>query len=84
MHLLALPLLAERFFNTRENLWTATFHYNALPWLILVLAMADGAHRYGVFDADRRGMLLRRSLAVLLVATPVALIFVGTRSGSCR
>ena len=77
--LLALPLLAERFFNVRENLWTATFHYNALPWLILVMAMADGAHRYGVFDADRRGMLLRRSLAVLLVATPVALIFVGDR-----
>jgi hypothetical protein len=77
--LLALPLLAERFFNNRENLWTATFHYNALPWLILVMAMADGAQRYGLFDADRRAMLLRRALAVLLVATPLALIFIGDK-----
>ena len=43
--LLALPLLAERFFNSRDNLWLPLFHYNALPWLILVLAMVDGADR---------------------------------------
>jgi uncharacterized membrane protein len=77
--LLALPLLAERFFNSRHNLWTETFHYNALPWLILVLAMTDGADRLGLFDADRRAVLLRRALGVLLVATPLVLIFLGDR-----
>jgi len=76
---LALPLLAERFFNSRHNLWTETFHYNALPWLILVLAMVDGAHRLGLFDAERRAMRLRRALAVLLVATPLVLIVIGHR-----
>jgi uncharacterized membrane protein len=75
--LLALPLLAERFFNTRINLWTATFHYNALPWLILVLAMIDGAHRLGVFEASQRALRLRRALAALLVAAPLALIVAG-------
>jgi hypothetical protein len=74
---LALPLLAERFFNSRHNLWTETFHYNALPWLILVMAMVDGAQRLGLFDADRRAVLLRRALAGLLVAAPVVLIFIG-------
>ncbi|MCW2647899.1 MAG: putative rane protein [Pseudonocardiales bacterium] len=75
--LLALPLLAERFFNSRRNLWTETFHYNALPWLILVMAMVDGADRLGLFDANRRAVLLRRALGVLLVATPLVLIFIG-------
>ena len=75
--LLTLPLFAERFFNSRHNLWTATFHYNALPWLVLTLAMIDGAARFGLFDADRRAALGRRLLAGLLVATPVLLIFFG-------
>jgi uncharacterized membrane protein len=77
--ILALPLLAERFFNTRLNLWGPTFHYNALPWLILVLAMVDGAARLGLFNADRRSVLLRRGLAAVLVATPILLIFIGPR-----
>ncbi|MEP7177640.1 MAG: DUF2079 domain-containing protein [Pseudonocardiales bacterium] len=75
--LLALPLLAERFFNSRHNLWTETFHYNALPWLILLLAMVDGADRLGFFDAHRRAFLVRRALGIWLLATPVALIFIG-------
>ncbi|MFN2517933.1 MAG: DUF2079 domain-containing protein [Jatrophihabitantaceae bacterium] len=75
--LLALPLLAELFFNSRHFLWTAMFHYSALPWLILVLAMIDGAHRLGLFDQDRRAVLVRRALAALLVATPLALIVFG-------
>ena len=74
--LLALPLLAERFFNSRHNLWTTTFHYNALPWLILIMAMVDGADRFGLFDATHRATRLRRALAALLVVTPVALIFI--------
>ena len=79
--LLALPLLAEQFFNSRRFLWSETFHYNALPWLILVLAMIDGAHRLGLFNSDRRAKLLRSGLAVLLVATPLALIVIGGRVG---
>lgn len=76
--LLALPLLAERFFNSRGNLWGATFHYNALPWLILVMAMVDGAQRAGLFADGTRARRLRTGLASLLVATPLALPFVGS------
>ncbi len=46
---LALPLLAENYFNYRPELWTTHYHYSALPWLVLVLAMVDGAQRLGVF-----------------------------------
>lgn len=77
--LLALPIFAERFFNDRHNLWTPTFHYNALPWLILVLAMVDGAQRLGLFEADRRAELARRALGGLLVAFPLLLVFVGLK-----
>jgi uncharacterized membrane protein len=76
---LALPLFAERFFNSRHNLWTATFHYNALPWLILFMAMIDGAHRFGLFDADVRAVRMRRALAAALALTPVLLIVIGDR-----
>jgi uncharacterized membrane protein len=75
--ILALPLLAERFFNSRHNLWGATFHYNALPWLIFVLAMVDGAQRLGLFESNARAVKLRRGLAALLVAVPLALPFIG-------
>jgi len=74
---LTLPLFAERFFNSRMNLWTTTFHYNALPWLILTMAMVDGAQRLGMFDATRRARILRGSLAALLLATPVFIIVFG-------
>jgi uncharacterized membrane protein len=73
--LLAVPLLAERLFNSRENLWQPHFHYNALPWLVLVMAMVDGAGRFGVFrdsDAARR---MRAALAAWLVAVPILLYF---------
>jgi hypothetical protein len=70
-------LLAERFFNTRPNLWTGTFHYNALPWLILVMAMVHGAQRLGLFEPERLATVLRRGLAVVLAATPLVLIFIG-------
>jgi uncharacterized membrane protein len=75
--LLTVPLLAERFFNTRPNLWTGTFHYNALPWLILVMAMVHGAQRLGLFEPERLATVLRRGLAVVLAATPLVLIFIG-------
>jgi uncharacterized membrane protein len=75
--LLTLPLFAERFFNSRINLWTPTFHYNALPWVILTLAMVDGAHRLGLFDKSRRAKYARRALAGVLAIAPVLLIVVG-------
>jgi hypothetical protein len=62
--LIAVPLLAERFFNSRDHLWTTHFHYNALPWLVLVLAMVDGGARLGVW---RRPKLNRVVLAWLLL-----------------
>ena len=70
--LIALPLLAERFFNSRDHLWTTHFHYNALPWLVLVLAMVDGGARLGCW---RRPRLNRAVLAWLLIV-PVYLIAV--------
>ena len=62
--LIAVPLLAERFFNSREHVWTTHFHYNALPWLVLVLAMVDGGARLGIW---RRPRLNRVMLAWLLI-----------------
>ncbi len=67
--LIALPLLAERFFNSRDHLWTTHFHYNALPYLVLVLAMVDGGARLGVW----RKPVLNRLMLAWLVIVPVYL-----------
>jgi uncharacterized membrane protein len=67
--LIALPLLAERFFNSRDHLWTTHFHYNALPWLVLVLAMVDGGARLGVWTRP----WLNRAVLAWLVIVPVYL-----------
>lgn len=74
--LIALPLLAERFFNSRNMVWTTHYHYNALPWLVLAIAMVDGADRLSIWRT--RGwtaLLLSYLLAVPVVLTvhdPVA------------
>jgi uncharacterized membrane protein len=73
---IALPLLAERFFNSRPELWITHFQYNALPWLVLVLAYVDGAGRLGLFRATPRAALVRRLLASGLVIAEVVLAFV--------
>ncbi|HEY2042766.1 MAG TPA: DUF2079 domain-containing protein [Jatrophihabitans sp.] len=67
--LLALPLLAQRFFEPAERyrLWEPHYHYNALPWVILVLAMTDGAARLKVFDHRR----LTAALCVVLIGFPI-------------
>ncbi len=67
--LIALPLLAERFFNSRDHVWTTHFHYNALPWLVLVLAMVDGGARLGVWHRPR----LNRVVLAWLLVVPVYL-----------
>jgi uncharacterized membrane protein len=72
---LALPLLAERFFNSRGNLWQPHFHYNALPWLVLALATVDGAARLGLFRPTVGARRARLALAAWLVAVPVLLPF---------
>lgn len=64
---IALPLLAERFYATRELLWTTHYHYSALPWLVLLLAMADGGARLGVFSHP----ITRRALLAWLLIVPV-------------
>jgi uncharacterized membrane protein len=66
---LALPLLAEQFLNSRPQLWTTQFHYNMLPWLVLVLAMVDGADRLGVW----RWRPSRNALLGWLAVVPIAL-----------
>jgi uncharacterized membrane protein len=69
--LLALPLLAQRFFEPaeRHRLWEPGYHYNALPWVILVLAMIDGADRLRLWPRPR----VTATLAVFLVACPVVI-----------
>ncbi|UQX87858.1 DUF2079 domain-containing protein [Jatrophihabitans telluris] len=69
---LALPLLAQRFFEPtdRRLLWEPHYHYNALPWVVLVLAMVDGAARLSWFDRARA----RTLLAGVLVLVPVVLV----------
>jgi uncharacterized membrane protein len=65
---LAVPLLAERFLNSRSQLWTTEFHYNVLPWLVLVLAMVDGADRLGVWRWRPSRYVLLGWLAVVPIA----------------
>ena len=64
---LALPLLAERFYASRELLWSTHYHYSALPWLVLLLAMVDGGARLGVFSNPRA----RRTLTAWLLIVPI-------------
>ena len=87
---LALPLLAQRFFEPAERyrLWQPAYHYNALPWVILTLAMVDGAARFrlhsrrpsrvnaaagpGVDGAVRPGVFGHRRWTAALCAVLVA------------
>jgi uncharacterized membrane protein len=74
--LLSLPIFAERFFNSRESkeyLWSTHWQYNALPWLILMLAAVDGAARFGLFRSGRGPEICRRVFAVWLLVVPVFL-----------
>lgn len=75
--LLALPLLAQRFFepSARDNLWYPAYHYNALPWVVLVLAMIDGAGRLGVWRRRR----VRAAVLVALGAIPVLMLVIDPR-----
>jgi uncharacterized membrane protein len=73
--MLALPLIAERFFNSRSNLWEPHFHYNALPWLVLAMATVDGAAKLGLFRATDGARRARIAFAAWLVAVPVLLPF---------
>lgn len=43
--LVSLPLLAQRFFSSREHLWTPEFHYSAVIWPIVFVAALDGMRR---------------------------------------
>jgi hypothetical protein len=80
--LLSLPIFAERFFNSRDYLWSPHWQYNALPWLILVLAAVDGAGRLGWFGPGRVAGLGRRAFLCCLLVSPVLVGFLsdGTTS----
>jgi hypothetical protein len=73
--LLSLPIFAERFFNSRDYLWSPHWQYNALPWLILVLAAVDGAARFGWFGPGRAATLGRRAFLCCLLISPVLVGF---------
>ncbi len=68
--LVALPLLAERFFNSRDLLWTTHYHYNAMPWVVLMLAAIDGAARLHVLAWRPT----RYTLAAWLVFVPIWMV----------
>jgi uncharacterized membrane protein len=69
--LLALPLLAQRFFEPAERyrLWQPAYHYNALPWVILVFAVVDGAGRLDLWSHQR----VKAALCIFLVACPIVI-----------
>lgn len=70
--LCCLPILAERFLASRENLWGTKFHYSAILWPFIML---------GAIDAARRLKLLSRETAVRRVAVLMLLLpVVGTLS----
>lgn len=43
--ILVVPLILERFLSDTQNLWTASYHYNAVVAPVLVMATADGIWR---------------------------------------
>jgi uncharacterized membrane protein len=67
---IVVPLLAEQFFNSRSNLWGTHFHYSALPWTILSLAMIDGAARLNLF----KWLVTKSLLAAWLVIVPIWMV----------
>jgi len=78
--LIAFPLLAERFFNSRDHVWTTHFHYNALPWVVLVLAMIDGGGRLRIWSrpVPRRvmiGYLVAVAVLISVVSNPTPMVF---------
>lgn len=82
--LVALPLLAELFLSSRENLWVPGYHYSAMPWVILVLAAVDGAARLRPWHSSctrLRGSYRRRAPvavgAVFLVVQLALIVFNG-------
>jgi len=73
--LFSLPIFAERFFNSRpskEYLWSTHWQYNALPWVILLLAAVDGATRLGLLGTttarNRRAHIFGAVFGVWLLA----------------
>lgn len=48
-----LPILAERFFASRENLWGTRFHYSAILWPVILLAAVDAARRMRKLENKR-------------------------------
>jgi uncharacterized membrane protein len=65
--ILVLPLLAQRYFEpvARKNLWYPGYHYNALPWVILMIAAIDGAARLGLFERERLRLWMLSILAAI-------------------
>lgn len=75
--LFAAPILAQRFFASRENLWLPYFHYNAPVWIIVTLAALDGFGRLPERWRPRLGVALASamvifSLGATLAMTPIA------------
>lgn len=68
----ALPLLAQRFFSSRDHLWTVEFHYSAVLWPLLFLAALDGARRLGV----HRWLIRRRAAGTWALAAVLASVSV--------
>lgn len=75
--ILCLPLLAQRFFSSRVNLWSTQFHYNAPIWTICFLAAIDGLSR---IRSDQGRRWVTTALAVTTAAVPV--VGIATRNSN--
>lgn len=67
--LLTLPIFAERFFSSREALWTTEFHYTAVLAPVLFLGAVDTVGRVG--DRWRVDTRWVTAWAAVLVAIPL-------------
>jgi uncharacterized membrane protein len=65
--IVAIPLLAERFFNSRSQLWSTHNHYNALPWVVLALAAIDGVAAVGLLADTPRAARRRAKFSAWFV-----------------
>jgi uncharacterized membrane protein len=64
-----LPLLAQRFFSSRPNLWGFGYHYSAPEWPILTIAAIDAVRRLRL--RWRAGGRPLRCLTVWVAGVPV-------------
>lgn len=62
-----LPILAERFFSSREAVWGTKYHYSSILWPFVLMGAIDGARRLKLLGKPK---LVQRA-AFLMIAIPL-------------